>query len=272
MRRSVAGTSIPTARLKRGFRPTICDRRPAAVSRSQRPNSATSARLMTKPRCSVVGGKRRGSSASARNRQRRRIGGAAREQGSVDEPARDVDSDEVQHQGRHHFIDAEARARQRRPDQPDAADDRGRSERDRNQQHRGPAGHDVPENRGDQSAEVEAAFGADVEDSGAKRDRRREARQQQRGRRRQGSRDASLSAKGFLDHQTVDRERIMPRRRQDSGADAGGERERRRGGGDSPSWGCERREHYAAFWPSIMRPTFSTLASPRPSSPTTTPP
>ena len=62
---SVAGTSIPTARLKRGFAPTIRDRRPAAVNRSQRPNSATSARLMTNPRCSVVGGNRRGSSAPA---------------------------------------------------------------------------------------------------------------------------------------------------------------------------------------------------------------
>ena len=65
----------------------------------------------------------RGSSAAAT------IGGVAelaeprREQRAVDEPARQVDGDEVQHQRRDDLVDAEAGAQEARADQPEPADD-----------------------------------------------------------------------------------------------------------------------------------------------------
>src|SRR3984957_3793738 len=61
--RKIGAGSMPTALLKRGFRPTRRDRKPPTEKRLQIPYSMTRARLIRNPRCRVVGGSRRGSSA-----------------------------------------------------------------------------------------------------------------------------------------------------------------------------------------------------------------
>ena len=134
-------------------------------------------------------------------------------------------------------------------------------ERKRNQQRRRASRRGVADDGGDHSAEVEASFGADIEDPGAKGDRRREAGQQQRRRGRQSRRYAPLAAEGLFDHQSVDREWLMSGGRENDGADRDGEREWRGGGCTARQIHGPRGVHHAAFWPSIIRPTLSTLAS-----------
>ena len=80
---------------------------------------------MTKPRFSVVGGRRRGSSAAVT------IGGVAElaepraKQRAVDEPARQVDGDEVEHQRGHDLVHAEPRPQEAGRDEPCSTDERG---------------------------------------------------------------------------------------------------------------------------------------------------
>ena len=120
---------------------------------------------MTKPRCSVEGGSRRGSSALGGDRRRRGIGRTAREQGAVDQPTRQVDRDEIEHQRRDDFVDPEPRAQQPGPEQPEAADQPPRRERRAESGARRPVGEREAEHGGDHPAKIEAAFRADIEDA-----------------------------------------------------------------------------------------------------------
>ena len=139
------------------------------------------------------------------------VGRSSRQQRPVDEPARQVDRDEVQHQRRHDFVDSEPRAQQARREQPRAADDRGGHESEGNEQQTGPGRKTVAGDRRDDAAEIEAAFGADIEHAGPERDGRGEPHQQQRRGFRQRGRDAPLAAESLLDHQPVDRNRLVTR-------------------------------------------------------------
>ena len=87
----------------------------------------------------------------------------------------------------------------------------------------------VADDRRDDAAEIEAAFGADVEDAGPERDRRGEPGQQERRGLRQRGRDAPFAAEGFLDHQPVDRDRLVAGHGENDGADADRERKGRHG-------------------------------------------
>lgn len=108
----------------------------------------------------------------------RGVGRATRQQWAVDEPARQVDGDEVQHQGRHDLVDAEAGAQKPGEDQPSPSDNGRGSESKRNKQSARPAGKTVADDSCDNAAEIEAALRADIEYTGAKGDRRSEPGQQ----------------------------------------------------------------------------------------------
>ena len=197
----------------------------------------------------------------------RGIGRSPRQQRPVDEPARQVDGDEVEHQRRHDLVDVEPRAQETRRDEPGAADDRGAGESKGNEQRARPVGEAIARDRGDDAAEIEAALRADVENAGPERDRRGEPGQQERRRLRQRGRNAPFAAEGFFDHQSVDRDRLVAGEGENNGADADRERKGGYGGARLPKPLGGRPAGHAALWPSIMRPSPSTLACARPISP-----
>src|SRR5574337_2120422 len=196
---------------------------------------------------------------------------AAREQRAVDEPACDADGDEVEHQRRHDFVDAKARAQDPGSPKPESACDCGRGEGGEDDDRGRPVRRGIADDGRSEPAEIKASLGADVENAGAERHRRGEAGQKQRRRGGESGGDAALAANGFLPHKPVGVDRVEASGEKDRGADRESERERRRGVERPDDAGAKRARHAAALRPSIMRPTVSTLASDLGMSPTMRP-
>ena len=169
-----AGSSMPTARLKRGLSPTSRDRNPTTASRLHNRIGGHQAR--GDEEAEVERGRRQQTTAAGRPAP---ISGVAEfaepraSSGPLTSQPVSADRDEVQHQRRHDFVDAEPRAQQARHAAATRADDRRRGESEGMSSRRCARPGDCSPTTGrDEAAEIEAAFDADIENAGAERDAR----------------------------------------------------------------------------------------------------